>query len=83
MNAKFLSTPVTYLKGVGPGRAKLLADEVGVRTYNDLLQFFPHRHIDRTRYYKISELERGGSDVQLIGTITDIKTVDGSGVING
>ena len=75
MNANILQTPVTYLKGVGPGRADLLRSELGVKTYLDLLYIFPNRYIDRTRYYKIKELQQSSADVQIIGQITDIRTV--------
>ncbi len=75
MNANILHTPITYLKGVGPGRAELLGSELAVHTYGDLLQVFPNRYIDRTSYYKINELKRTNADVQIIGEITDIRTV--------
>lgn len=75
MIARFLQTPVAYLKGVGPGRAELLASELGVQTYQDLLNLFPNRYVDKTRIYKISELQRNSSEVQLLGRITHIKTV--------
>ena len=75
MSANILQTPVTYLKGVGPGRAELLGSEIGVHTYGDLLQVFPNRYIDRTEYYKIKDLQRSNADVQIIGQITDVKTV--------
>lgn len=75
MNANFLQTPITYLKGVGPNRAKLLASESGIHTYQDLLRYFPNRYIDKTRYYKISELERSGAEVQVIGKLIHLKTV--------
>ena len=76
MNANLLQTPITYLKGVGPGRSELLGSELGVHTYLDLLYVFPNRYIDRTRFYKINELQQSHADVQLIGQITEIKTVD-------
>ena len=76
MNANLLQTPVTYLKGVGPGRADLLRSELGVHTYLDLLYVFPNRYIDRTQFYKISELQQSHADVQIIGQITEIRTVD-------
>ena len=76
MNTNILQTPITYLKGVGPSRAELLGSELGVQTYNDLLHIFPNRYIDRTRYYKINQLERSSADVQIIGQITDLKIVD-------
>ena len=75
MNANILQTPITYLKGVGPGRAELLKSELEVQTYGDLLHIFPNRYIDRTQYYKINELKRNNADVQVIGQITEIKTV--------
>ena len=75
MNANILQTPVTYLKGVGPGRAELLRSELGVKTYLDLLYTFPNRYIDRTRYYKIKELQQSSADVQIIGQITDLKSI--------
>ena len=75
MNINFLQTPVTYLKGVGPNRAQLLQSELGVGTYQDLLNFFPNRYIDKTKYYNINELERSSADVQIIGKLVHLKTV--------
>lgn len=76
MNNGFLQTPIVYLKGVGPNRAETLKSELGVETYQDLLNLFPNRYIDKTQYYKIGELQRNGSDVQVIGKIVNIKTVE-------
>ncbi len=76
MNTNYLQTPVTYLKGVGPNRSELLHSELGIVTYQDLINLFPNRYIDKTRYYKINELQRGNADVQLIGKIIHIKTVE-------
>lgn len=76
MNAGYLQTPIEYLKGVGPNRADLLRKEVGIFTYQDLLHFFPNRYIDRTRYYKINELEQNNAEVQIIGKIIHLKTVE-------
>jgi ATP-dependent DNA helicase RecG len=70
-----LQTPIDYLKGVGPNRADLLRQELGIHTYQDLINLFPHRYIDRTRYYKVSELQRNNADVQVIGVITGFKEV--------
>jgi len=76
MNTNYLQTPVTYLKGVGPNRAEMLQSELGITTYQDLINLFPNRYIDKTRYYKINELQRGNADVQLIGKIVHLKTVE-------
>ncbi|WP_417291405.1 ATP-dependent DNA helicase RecG [Corallibacter sp.] len=70
-----LQTPIDYLKGVGPNRADLLRKELGIHTYQDLLNLFPNRYLDRTRYYKINELQRNSSEVQIIGKITSVKEV--------
>jgi ATP-dependent DNA helicase RecG len=69
-------TPIEYLKGVGPSRGTLLRKELGIASYGDLVNFFPNRYIDRTRYYKIIELQNNSSEVQIIGKIIHIKTVE-------
>ncbi len=75
MNANLLQTPVDYLKGVGPNRADLLRKELGIHTYQDLANFFPNRYIDKTRYYKISDLQQNSAEIQIIGKIVHIKSV--------
>ena len=75
MNSNFLQTPIDYLKGVGPNRAELLRSELGIHTYQDLINLFPTRYIDRTQFYKINQLQRNNADVQVIGQITDVKEV--------
>ena len=70
-----LQTPIDYLKGVGPNRADLLRKELGIHTYQDLINLFPNRYIDRTQYYKINQLQRNSADVQIIGQITSLKEV--------
>ncbi len=70
-----LQTPIDYLKGVGPNRADLLRKELGIHTYQDLINLFPNRYIDRTHYYKINKLQRNNADVQVIGKITGFKEV--------
>ena len=71
-----LQTPIEYLKGVGPQRGELLRKEIGIHRYEDLLNFYPNRYIDRTRYYKINELNNNPAEVQIIGKIINIKTVE-------
>ena len=70
-----LQTPIDYLKGVGPNRAKLLRQELSIHTYQDLLNLFPIRYIDKTKYYQINELQRHSSEVQIIGEFTHLKEV--------
>ncbi|MBV1888017.1 MAG: ATP-dependent DNA helicase RecG [Urechidicola sp.] len=69
------STSISYLKGVGPSRVDLLKKELGIRTFGDLINFFPHRYIDRTQFYKINQLQQNSSEVQIVGKITSLKTV--------
>ncbi len=77
MSYHILKTPIEYLKGVGPQRAELLKKELGIFTYNDLLHLYPYKYLDRTKYYKINELNTGiSSEIQIIGKITQLKTVE-------
>ncbi len=72
-----LNTPIEYLKGVGTHRGELLKKELKIFNYIDLLHFFPNRYIDRTRYYKINELQKNNTaEVQIIGKIIALKTVE-------
>lgn len=65
----FLDTNITYLSGVGPKRAELLNKELNIFTYRDLLYNFPYKYIDRTRFYKIAELDPDLPFVQIKGII--------------
>ncbi len=58
---------IIYLPGVGPARAKLLKEQLNVHTWYDLLYYFPYKHIDRTRLYRISELTADMPFVQVRG----------------
>jgi ATP-dependent DNA helicase RecG len=76
MSNQFLQTPIEYLKGVGSHRGELLRKELGIHNYEDLLNLYPNRYIDRTRYYKINELKNTSAEIQIIGKIIHIKTVE-------
>jgi ATP-dependent DNA helicase RecG len=65
----FLDTNITYLHGVGPKRAELLNKELNIYTFGDLLWYFPYKYIDRTRFFKISELDPDFPFVQVKGVI--------------
>jgi len=66
---EFLDTEITYLQGVGPKRAELLNKELNVFTFRDLLYYFPYKYIDRTRFYKIAELDPDLPFIQIRGII--------------
>ncbi len=70
-----LDTPLAYLKGVGPKRAELLQKELGFFTYEQLLHHYPFRYIDRTRFYKIRELNPDMPLVQVVGKVVNKETV--------
>lgn len=75
MFASDLDTTIEFLKGVGPKRAEILQKELGIYTYADLLGFYPFRYIDRTRFYKINELDADLPYVQILGRITGKETI--------
>ena len=58
---------VTYLPGIGPSRAKILEKYLNITTWHDLLYYFPYKHIDRSRLYRISELSEDMPFVQVKG----------------
>ncbi|MDR5590869.1 ATP-dependent DNA helicase RecG [Christiangramia sp. SM2212] len=76
MIQNLLQTPIEYLKGVGPNRAETLKKELNIQYYRDLINFFPNRYIDKTGFYKINQLQRNSSEVQIVGKIVHLKTVE-------
>lgn len=71
----FLDTSIEFLKGVGPERAKLLRQELHIRTYGDLLHHFPFRYVDRTQFLTVASINSDETDVQLRGRIISVQTV--------
>lgn len=69
------NTAIEYLKGVGPERARLLKEELNIKTFQDLLHFFPSRYIDRSQFYNINNLPQNNSEVQIKGKITNIEYI--------
>ena len=70
-----LSSPIEYLKGVGPLRADMLKKELGIFTFNDLLEHFPHRHIDKTKVSAISDITPQTEFIQVAGTLMSYEIV--------
>ena len=60
---------VKFLTGVGPARAALLAQELEIRTLHDLLYYFPYKYIDRSRIFRICEVDGTMPYIQLKGRI--------------
>ncbi|WP_283388194.1 ATP-dependent DNA helicase RecG [Barnesiella viscericola] len=68
------SLNIKYLPGVGPKRAELLNKELEIFTYLDLLHYYPYKYIDRSKTYKISEIDGAMPYIQLRGRIVSYNT---------
>ena len=64
-----LSQDIMYLHGVGPKRVKIFNKDLEIFSLRDLLYYFPHKYIDRSRIYRINELEENMAAIQIIGQI--------------
>ncbi len=69
-----LQQDIQYLPGVGPSRKKMLNEELGITTYGDLLQYYPYKHVDRSRLYSIRELTGDMPFIQVKGHILSFET---------
>ncbi len=58
---------IKYVKGIGPAKAELLTKELGIRTAYDLVHHFPHSYVDRSNFYKISEIQSESAYILLKG----------------
>lgn len=66
---------IQYLKGVGPKWAELLGTELKVFSVRDLLYTFPYKYVDRSRIYRISEIDGNMPYIQLKGHIQSFETI--------
>ena len=69
-----LQQDIQFLSGVGPNRKKMLSQELGIETFGDLLQYYPYKHVDRSRIYSIRELTGDMPFVQVKGRILSFET---------
>jgi len=72
MQYDLLASPIEYLKGVGPAKAVLLKEELGIFTFGDLLLHFPFRYEDRTTFYQVKDISQLTQTVQLRGVIEEM-----------
>ena len=72
---QFFDRSIEYLKGVGPQRGETLNKELQIFTFGDLLQHYPYRHEDRSKFYTVKELQPDLPYVQLIGEFKSFKTI--------
>ena len=66
---------ITYCKSVGAKRADILRSELKVNTAMDMLRQYPYKYIDRSRFYRIAELDDEDTYVQIVGEITEWHTI--------
>ena len=66
---------ITYCKNVGAKRADILRKELDVHTAMDMLRQYPYKYIDRSRFYRIAEIEDEDTYVQIVGEITEWHTI--------
>ena len=71
-----LEQDIMYLTGVGPRRKEILNKELNIRTYRDLLEYYPYKYVDRSHIYLISELSADMPFVQLKGRILSFEEFD-------
>lgn len=68
----YLEQDIKYLAGVGPKRAELLGRELSIHTFGDLLFYFPYKHIDRTKFYAVREIQPSDTYIQVRGRIASM-----------
>ncbi|MGU3373456.1 ATP-dependent DNA helicase RecG [Chryseobacterium sp. M5A1_1a] len=71
-----LDTSIEYVKGIGPERAKLIKSVLGLSTVEDMLNFYPIRYLDKSKVYKVSQLqEETSQEIQFKGKITQVQEI--------
>ena len=73
--ANFFDTPIEFLKGVGPQRAQLFQKELKLFTFGDLIQHYPFRYEDRTKFYPIHSIDDTLPYVQIKGKFTAFEII--------
>ena len=71
-----LQQDIMYLPGVGPNRKKMLEQELGIQTFGDLLEYFPYKYVDRSKFYRVHELTGDMPFVQVVGRILSFETFE-------
>lgn len=67
--SELIDSEIKFLPGVGPKRAEFLETEAGIFTFRDLIYYFPYRYIDKTRFYRVKDLDTDMQYVQIRGKI--------------
>lgn len=70
-----LSQDIKFLQGVGPNRAELLANELNITTVGDLLTYYPYKYVDRSKIYKICDIDGNMPYIQVCGQILSFESM--------
>ena len=73
--SNILASPIEYLKGVGPQRGDLLKKELNIFTFQDLLEHFPYRHVDKTKVSFINEITPQTDYIQVAGKLLSAEAI--------
>lgn len=73
--ASFFDTKIEFLRGMGPQKAALINKELNIFTYGELLQHYPFRYEDRSRFYKIREISEELENVQVVAKIHKVESI--------
>lgn len=74
MNYDLSTRDIKFLQGVGPHRAEILNKELSVYSFKDLLYYFPYKYVDRSKVYRISEIDGNMPYIQLKGQVLSFET---------
>ena len=74
--SSILEQDIQFLPSVGPKTKEILSKELGIRSYGDLLEYYPYKYVDRSKIFHISELTSDMPFVQLKGKILSYEEVD-------
>lgn len=69
-----LQTKIEFLKGVGPKKAELLNKELSIFTYQDMLDHFPFRYVDKSKVHKVNQICSDAVYYQLVGTVSNMQS---------
>lgn len=71
--ADIFAQDVMYVPGVGPHRKELLKRELGIETFGDLLEYYPYKYVDRSKIYRICDMNGEMPFVQVCGEFIDFE----------
>ena len=70
-----LENNIEFLKGVGPKRAEILQKELNIFTWSDLIHHFPYRYVDKSKFYRIDEINEATPYIQLKGRLDSFRLI--------